>query len=88
MNNADRAALSAIAKQIEELASKIEPLANEETVKALHDLVEIAPVLHDLADGYRMAGKAGNFIKWIAGIGAGLGACWAFIQWLVTGVKV
>jgi sigma54-dependent transcription regulator len=88
MNQQDREALAAIAKQIADLASSIESLTNRDTQKALHDLVEIAPVLHDLADGYRMAGKAGNFIKWIAGIGAGLGACWAFIQWLVTGVKV
>jgi hypothetical protein len=88
MNQQDREALAAISKQITDLARSIESLTNPDTQKALHDLVEIAPVLHDLADGYRMAGKMGNFIKWIAGIGAGLGACWAFIQWLVTGVKV
>jgi hypothetical protein len=87
MNQQDREALAAIAKQIADLASSIESLTNRDTQKALHDLVEIAPVLHDLADGYRMAGKAGAFVKWIAGIGAGLAACWAFIQWLVTGVK-
>jgi hypothetical protein len=87
MNQQDREALAAISKQIADLAKSIESLTDPETQSALHDLVEIAPVLHDLADGYRMAGKAGAFIKWIAGIGAGLGACWAFIQWLVTGVK-
>jgi flagellin-specific chaperone FliS len=87
MNQQDREALAAISDKIDALAKSIERLTNPDTQNVLHDLVEIAPVLHDLADGYRMAGKAGAFVKWIAGIGAGLGACWAFIQWLVTGVK-
>ena len=39
----------------------------------------------DLADGYRLAGKAGNFVKWIASVAAGLGAQWAFVQIVIFG---
>ena len=47
--------------------------------------LKAAPALTDLADGYRLAGKAGNFVKWIASVAAGLGALWAFVQIVIFG---
>jgi hypothetical protein len=88
MNSSDREALAAIAAQLDALTdhlARLEYLTEDETVKALKGLVDSAPVLKDLADGYRLAGKAGNFIKWIASVAAGLGAFWAFVQFVVFG---
>jgi hypothetical protein len=88
VNQTDREALAAIAAQIEALTehlSRLEYLTDEETVKALEGLVDAAPSLKDLADGYRLAGKAGNFIKWIATVAAGCGAIWAFVQFVIFG---
>ena len=88
VNASDRAALEAIAAQITGLTehlAKLEYLTDPETVKALEGLVKAAPALTDLADGYRLAGKAENFIKWIASVAAGLGALWAFVQIVIFG---
>jgi hypothetical protein len=88
MNQSDRAALDAIAAQIAALTdhlSKLEYLTDPETVKALEGLVKAAPALTDLADGYRLAGKAGTFIKWFASVGAGLAALWAMVQIAIAG---
>ncbi len=95
MNQSDRRALDAIAEQLTALAASVETLTDPATANAIRDLVAIAPALkelaekapalEDLADGYRMAGKAGNFIKWIASVAAGLGAIWAFFQFIVFG---
>jgi hypothetical protein len=88
VNQTDREALAAIAAQIEALTdhlARLEYLTDEETVKALKGLVEAAPSLEELADGYRLAGKAGNFIKWIASVAAGLGAIWAFVRLVILG---
>jgi cytochrome c551/c552 len=85
VNAADRAALEAISKQISELAKSVEKLNQPETVKALEGLVEIAPALKELADGYRLAGKAGNFIKWAASVAAGLVALWGVASMFLFG---
>ena len=88
MNQSDRAALDAIAQQIKaqtEHLEKLEYLSDDETVAALKGLVQSAPALKDLADGYRLAGKAGNFIKWIASVAAGIGAIWAFFTIVIFG---
>lgn len=85
MNAADREALAAISKQIDTLAQSVEALTDEETVKALKGLVEIAPTLKELADGYRLAGTAGNFIKWAASVAAGIVALWGVVSLFIFG---
>lgn len=95
MNAADREALQLISSQLATLAKSVEKLTDPATESAIRDLVAIAPaleklaekapMLEDLADGYRMAGKAGNFVKWIASVSAGLGALWAFITIIIFG---
>jgi nicotinate-nucleotide pyrophosphorylase len=80
MNTADREALRAISEQINDLAKSVEKIADPDTVKALEGLVEIAPTLKQLADGYRAAGVAGNFIKWAAGVATAIVALWALIR--------
>jgi nicotinate-nucleotide pyrophosphorylase len=85
MNEADRKALEAIAEQIRALAKSVEKLTDPETVKALEGLVEIAPTLKQLADGYRTAGVAGNFIKWTSGIATAAVALWALLTTFVFG---
>ena len=85
MNAADREALEAISKQISTLAKSVEALTDEETVKALKGLVEIAPTLKELADGYRLAGTAGNFVKWAASVAAGLVALLALVRFFIIG---
>lgn len=98
MNASDREALAAIAEQLRALsalATKLEYLSDKETVKALEGLVEAAPALKkvadkaeslvDLADGYRLAGTAGNIVKWTASVAAGVGALWAFVKFVIFG---
>lgn len=88
MNQSDREALDAIAQQINALTEhleKLEYLTDDKTVTALKGLVDSAPTLKDLADGYRLAGKAGNFIKWIASVAAGAGAIWVFVRIVIFG---
>jgi nicotinate-nucleotide pyrophosphorylase len=87
MNASDRAALEAISQQLTGLTKSVAKLTDPETVKALEGLVEIAPTLKALADGYRTAGVAGNFIKWIAGIATSLVALWALLAAYFGGVK-
>lgn len=97
MNQSDRTALEAIARQLDALAQSVETLTDPKTASALRDLVEIAPALkelaekapalEDLADGYRMAGKAGGLVKWIASVAAALGALWAILQLHFFGVS-
>jgi hypothetical protein len=75
MNQSDRAALAQFAEQLDALGRRIDALGqltNEETVKALDDLVRIAPTLTELAEGYKAAGWFGRFVKWIGGIGGAL----------------
>ena len=85
MNAADRAALEAISAQIADLAKSVEKLNDPETVRALEGLVEIAPTLKQLADGYRAAGVAGNFIKWIAGVATAIVGLWALVRLFLMG---
>lgn len=95
MNQADRAQMEAIARQITALADSVKTLTDPDTASALRDLVEVAPALkelanhaptlEDLADGYRMAGKAGNFVKWMASVAAGIGGIWAFFRFVIFG---
>jgi len=88
MNERDLAALSAFSEKLDDLISAqsaLAYLAKPETEKALNDLVEIAPTLKALADGYRAAGVAGNFIKWIAGIATTVAALWALVQTFMFG---
>lgn len=85
MNEQDRQALHAISEQIEVLSESVSALTDKETVKAIQGLVEIAPTLKALADGYRAAGVAGNFVKWIAGIATGVVALWALFQVVMFG---
>lgn len=85
MNADDRKALDAIAEQIRDLSKSVEKLSDPETVKALTGLVEIAPTLKELADGYRAAGLAGNFIKWTAGIATATVALWALVRIFIFG---
>ena len=73
MNEADRQALAAIAAQIEALhdhLARLEYLTEEETVKALKGLVQVAPALIQLAKGFEAAGLFGQVVKWIGGLGA------------------
>lgn len=85
MNADDRKALDAIAQQIRDLAKSVEKLSDPDTVKALTGLVEIAPTLKELADGYKAAGLAGNFVKWAAGIATATVALWALVSVFIFG---
>ncbi len=70
MNRNENAALDALTESIDVLRKEVgglDLLADPKTIEALKSLVAAAPVLIELADGYKMAGKAGNAIKWIAG---------------------
>lgn len=90
MNVQDRAALDAIARQIETLTNgleALEQLGKAETVTALEDLVRIAPTLKQLAKGYEAAGIAGNFIKWIAGLATAFGVLIAAVRFYMGDAK-
>lgn len=83
MNQNDRAALAAIDKKIEALTNglgTLEYLGKEETVKALEDLVRIAPTLLLLAKGYEGAGVLGNLVKWVAGVTTALVGLFAIVR--------
>lgn len=83
MNDPDLAALAALSEKLDALIkaqSALDYLGKPETAKALADVVEMTPTLKALADGYRAAGVAGNFIKWIAGIATAVVALWALVR--------
>lgn len=85
MNAQDREALQLISSQIETLRKSVEKLSDPDAVKALTGLVEIAPTLKELADGYKAAGLAGNFVKWAAGISTATVALWALVKIFIFG---
>lgn len=60
-------------------------LPEPKTVETLKGLIAAAPALIELADGYKMAGKAGNGIKWIAGFVTTVAAAYAALKLWVWG---
>lgn len=88
MNAQDRRGLEDLSEKIEALTNglgTLEYLGKEETIEALEDLVRIAPTLKKLADGYKAAGIAGNFIKWIAGVSTAIVALVAVVRLYLGG---
>lgn len=88
MNANDRQGLRDLSDKIDALTSglsTLEYLGKEETVEVLKDLVKIAPTLKDLAQGYKFAGVAGNFVKWVAGIATAIVALGGVIRLFFLG---
>lgn len=98
MTREDREAFARLAEQVGQIAKALEALEHlgeRDVAGALHDLVKIAPTLKELADsapaiikladGYKVAGTAGVFIKWIAGIATAVVALWALLRQLFHG---
>ena len=83
MNQTDRNNFEVLGEKIDALSKGLETLeylGKEETVDVLKDLVRIAPTLKELAQGYKAAGMAGNFVKWIAGVATAIVALVALIR--------